>query len=219
MSSVVLASGGLDSIVNLYEAKAATGVTLALTFNYGQRAAAREADVAAWHCKKLAVAHKVLDVSWFKEFTNTSLVNRAKDVPVNMKLDDEQALELTAEAVWVPNRNGIMLNIGAGYAEGLGGQWVVPGFNREEALTFPDNSESFIESLNKSLYFSTNARVRVKCYTSGMNKVEILSRAIELGIDLNMLWPCYNDGETICGECESCLRFRRAYNIYSGAQG
>ncbi|HEX4922702.1 MAG TPA: 7-cyano-7-deazaguanine synthase QueC [Bdellovibrionales bacterium] len=218
MSSVVLASGGLDSIVNLYEAVKSTGVKLALTFNYGQRAAQREAAAAAWHCKKLNVPHKILDVTWFRDFTNTSLVNRDKDVPVNMKLEDEQALEMTAEAVWVPNRNGIMLNIAAGYAEGLGGSWVVPGFNREEALTFPDNSESFIESMNKSLYFSTNARVRVKCFTSGMNKVEIMARAVELGVDLNWLWPCYNDGDTICGECESCLRFRRAYKIYTGQE-
>jgi 7-cyano-7-deazaguanine synthase len=210
MSSVVLASGGLDSITNLYEAKATSNVILALTFDYGQRAAAREAEAAEWHCKKLNIPHRVLDVRWFREFTKTSLVDRSKTVPSEMSLDDNELVKKTAEAVWVPNRNGILLNIGAGYAEGLGAKYVVPGFNREEASTFPDNSQGFINSLNTSFSFSTNGRVQVKCFTTDLNKVQIVGRALALGIELDRLWPCYHDGSQICGQCESCLRFGRA---------
>ncbi|MEQ1878310.1 MAG: 7-cyano-7-deazaguanine synthase, partial [Bdellovibrionia bacterium] len=73
-SAVVLASGGLDSIVNLYQAAKVSKVKLALTFDYGQRAAKREAAAASWHCLHLNIPHRVLDVSWFKEFTQSSLV-------------------------------------------------------------------------------------------------------------------------------------------------
>ena len=51
--------------------------------------------------------------------------------------------------------NGIFLNIAAGFAEALSAQAVLPGFNKEEAATFPDNSVDFLESLNHSFSFST----------------------------------------------------------------
>lgn len=213
-SAIVLASGGLDSIVNLYQATKTVRVKLALTFDYGQRAAKKEAEMAAFHCQKLNIPHRILDVTWFREFTNTALVNRANSIPVGMSLDDAKALQLTGEAVWVPNRNGIMLNIAAGYAEGLGAELVVPGFNQEEALTFPDNSQGFVDSINAALQFSTNNKVRVHCFTTGLNKPQIVGLANELGVEMEKLWPCYNDEAEICGECESCLRFKRAINIW-----
>ena len=42
MKSVVLLSSGLDSTVNFYEALSHGEVKLALTFDYGQRAASKE---------------------------------------------------------------------------------------------------------------------------------------------------------------------------------
>ncbi len=47
VAAIVLLSGGLDSAVNLKLAADETGVRLALTFDYGQRAAAREIAAAA----------------------------------------------------------------------------------------------------------------------------------------------------------------------------
>ena len=55
MSSIVLLSGGLDSAVSLKRAFDETGVTLALTVDYGQRAAAREAAAAALMCHQLGI--------------------------------------------------------------------------------------------------------------------------------------------------------------------
>ena len=57
MPAVVLLSGGLDSAVNLKQALDETGVALALTFDYGQRAAAREAAAAALMCRELDLHH------------------------------------------------------------------------------------------------------------------------------------------------------------------
>ena len=214
--SVVLLSSGLDSTVNLYEARLRSEVVAAVTFDYGQRAAQKEIQNARAQCDHLGVRHIVVPLPFFREFTQTSLVNRATDVPTKNEvgIDDMKKSAESAVRVWVPNRNGIMLNIAAGYAEGMGAEWIVPGFNREEAMTFPDNSESFLESLNKTLAFSTNNKVEARCFTSGLQKAEIFGRAVKLGIDLEKLWPCYNDDDVLCGECESCLRFRRAYHLW-----
>jgi len=210
--SVVLLSSGLDSTVNLFEARAVSDVVLALTFDYGQRAARREAERAAEISRIAGVSHRVLSLPWFADFTRTSLVDHSADIPTRdeVSIDDFKASTQTAKAVWVPNRNGIFLNIAAAFAEGLGASWIVPGFNAEEAVTFPDNSEAYLQAATRSLSFSTSNRVEVKCFTTSLDKTAIARRGRELGAPLNLVWPCYFGGEAPCGQCESCQRFRRA---------
>ena len=41
-------------------------------------------------------------------------------------------------------------------------------------------------------------------------KVEIFKMALGYNIDADKIWPCYKNGETICGVCESCKRFLNA---------
>lgn len=210
MKSVVLLSSGLDSTVNFLVARRESEVVQALTFDYGQKAAAREIEHAAALCRQYGVPHKVVELPFFKDFTRTSLVSATAEIPVNMDIHSHQDSMKSAEKVWVPNRNGIFLNIAAGYAEGLNAEWVVPGFNAEEAATFADNSRDFQEILDESFHFSTRNRVKVRCFTLDMNKTEILQWGLELGMNLELLWPCYHGGEEWCGECESCRRFENA---------
>jgi 7-cyano-7-deazaguanine synthase len=211
-SSVVLLSSGLDSTVNLYEAREKTRVVLALTFNYGQRAAAREMERAEAIARLAGVPHKVLDLTWFSAFTKTSLVNHASEVPTgaSVSIDDLGVSNETAKAVWVPNRNGIFLNIGAAFAEGLGASQIIPGFNIEEGATFPDNTQGFLDALSSAFKFSTSNHVEAVCYTTGLDKTQIVRRGRELGAPFELMWPCYFAGDKPCGTCESCQRFARA---------
>ena len=112
--SVVLLSSGLDSTVNLFAAAGESEVALALTLDYGQRAARREIEHARALAAKVGARHHVVSVPWFKDFTRTSLVDTSMDVPTtSVSIDDLNASTQSAKAVWVPNRNGILLNIGA----------------------------------------------------------------------------------------------------------
>ena len=209
---LVLLSAGLDSTVNFLEALQDGGVKLALTFSYGQKAAAQEIRQAQALCQKHNVAHQIVELPFFQKFTSTALLQADKKIPLgaDVNIQSYEKSLITAEKVWVPNRNGIFLNIAAGFAEGLGIQEIIPGFNLEEATTFPDNSEEFQKALDVSFGFSTQNKVRVKCYTLKKNKTEILKRGLELGMEIEHLWPCYQAGEKWCGQCESCLRFQNA---------
>lgn len=212
MKSVVLLSGGLDSATNLYQAHKETEVVLALTFDYGQRVFNQEMRAAHNLCESLGILHKVIAIPWVREFGHSSLIDESIAVPQGQKvvIDDLEQSHKTAAAVWVPNRNGILLNIAAGFAESLGAELVVPGFNIEEAQTFPDNSENFLQALTQSFVFSTANKVRVKCFTINKNKTEIVGQALNLGVPIQELWSCYLPGEKWCGTCESCQRFKRA---------
>ncbi|HVK61837.1 MAG TPA: 7-cyano-7-deazaguanine synthase QueC [Bdellovibrionales bacterium] len=211
-TSVVLLSSGLDSTVNLYEAREKSRVLLALTFDYGQRAAPREIERAGLIAEYAGVPHKVVDLRWFSDFTNTALVNRSAQIPKgsSVSMDDLKTSNETAKAVWVPNRNGIFMNIAAAYAEGLKADWVVPGFNIEEGATFPDNTQEYLDALTVSFKYSTSNHVEAKCFTTHLNKTEIVKQGREVGAPFNLMWPCYLDGQEPCGQCESCQRFNRA---------
>ncbi len=210
--SVVLLSGGLDSAVSLAYALQESRVELCLTIDYGQRAAAREIGAAAALAAYYNLSHRVIELPFLKEITSTALVNRGKTIPARGKeaLDDPEAAFESASAVWVPNRNGLFINIAACFAEALGCALVVTGFNKEEAQTFPDNSVSFVERANEALAYSTKNCVRVVSYTQRLDKVDIVRLGKRLNVPWQFIWSCYYGEEKMCRECESCRRFFRA---------
>ena len=213
--AIVLLSAGLDSTTNLFLAQRELDVVMTLTFDYGQKAAQKEIECAKNISEKCGVKNEVVCLPWLKGLGKSSLTSEQKEIPKGSQISIENAkVSLdTAKAVWVPNRNGIFLNIAAGFAESLGAQTIIPGFNAEEAATFPDNSYEFIRSLRKSFSFSTQNHVDVQCYTVGMSKTEIVKIGNDLMIPFKMIWPCYQNLNQWCGECESCVRAKRAFRL------
>ena len=211
--AVVLLSSGLDSSVNLYAAMNAGFEVSAVTFDYGQRASKKEILCASKICEKLNISHEIIDLKFIKKFGTSSLIDENRVIPTKdeVQIDNFNTSEKTAKSVWVPNRNGIFLNVAAGVAESIGATWVVPGFNKEEASTFPDNSFEFMKRLEHSFELSTANCVKVKCFTVDMDKTEIVKLGKKLNVDWTLIWPCYFDGEKWCRECESCQRSLRAF--------
>ncbi len=210
--SVVLLSGGLDSTVNFLAAREESEIVLALTFDYGQRAVKKEIEAAQKITSHFKVPHQVLALPFFKDFGQSSLTDHSKAVPTgaDVSIDDMKTSQSTAKSVWVPNRNGIFLNIAAGFAETLKADQIIPGFNREEAATFPDNSQAFLEAATVSLSYSTSNKVQVRCLTTALDKPEIVRLGVKLGMNWKWIWPCYFSEDKWCGECESCQRSKRA---------
>ncbi len=216
--SVVLLSGGLDSAANLAFTRHFDEPVLALTVDYGQRAAAAEIRAAKQLAKHYGVEHQVLELKWLGALGKSALTSDQIDVPKMdpKKLDDLKTATETAKAVWVPNRNGVLINAAAAIAEARGAQAVVVGFNKEEAATFPDNSSQYLGVATLSLKYSTSNGVKVACYTDMLDKTEIVQalKNLESPFPFEHVWSCYHDGSKtggkMCGECESCRRFLRA---------
>ena len=209
--AVVLLSGGLDSVYNLYASeKKWPNQVRALLFNYGQRAWENEKKAATDFSQSLNIPLQVIDIkSLFSE--DKSSLTSSSSVPTDeVNIDDLRASQASAKKVWVSNRNGVFLNIGACFAEKWQADYVVPGFNAEEAVTFPDNSEEYIEKMNACLKLSTSNGVQIHCFSQKMEKVSIMREALKLGVDPEKIWSCYYNGAKICERCESCQRFLRA---------
>lgn len=210
-SCVVLLSGGLDSSFNLNEACKEFERVHTLTFDYGQKAAVREIEAARSLADHFNCENEIVELSFFKKFTETSLLNHQQEVPTDeVDIKDHESSKKTAKSVWVPNRNGIFLNVAAGFAEGYGIDFVIPGFNLEEAETFPDNSSDFCQAIEKSFGYSTSNHVKIKCYSIALYKKIIVDQLARENFPLEKIWPCYQAGKKWCGKCESCQRLKRA---------
>lgn len=203
MRSIVLLSGGLDSVVNLKLATAKTKVVLALTFDYGQAARLNEIEAARQTASFLGVPHMVISLDWY-----ASLLPPPK--PDEHRAADYQ--RVYPEDVWVPNRNAVFLSIGAAFAEKLGAEIVVMGLNREEATWFPDNSAEFIEAANRMLSYSTSNSVRLVSYTASLSKKELVALGLKMEAPLDLIYSCYlgSPDNRMCGQCRSCLLLKQA---------
>lgn len=194
MKAVALLSGGLDSTVSMLLARQKVEVVLAITIDYGQRAAQREISASRDICLAAGIAHKVIELPFMSQL-KSGLISKS-GLPVAQS--------------WVPNRNGLFLNLAACWAEDLQADLVICGFNREEGVDFPDNTNEYVDAVNIALNYSTKNHVRVVSLVQGMDKEEIFKQAINLGLRLENMWSCYNGGNEPCMACPSCLRNMQA---------
>lgn len=206
IKSIVLLSGGLDSVVSLALAKEELNITLALTFDYGQKSVEKEIIASRQVADFYNIEHKIIKLDWLKEITKTSLVSD-KEIPTGAELENS---ENSAKSVWVPNRNGLFLNIAASFADAQDYTHIIIGANKEEAQTFPDNTKEFIERVNEEFKFSTRVQPKVIAPLIDCDKVEIVKRALEKKVPLNLLNSCYKNTKKHCGMCESCVRLKKA---------
>ncbi|HMK47312.1 MAG TPA: 7-cyano-7-deazaguanine synthase QueC [Methanocella sp.] len=214
MKSIALLSGGLDSVVAFKKEHDLHGVALAITFDYGQRAATKEIEMAGKICERFNVGHHVIDLPWLKAITKTALVSRDAGVPqpTEAELDDIKGrAQETAGLVWVPNRNGTFINIAAAFGDACGYDRIVCGFNAEEGATFPDNTPQYVDAVNRSLTFSCREKVKVVAPVINYNKEEIIHEGVRIGAPLDLSWSCYYTADHPCGKCESCMRRARAF--------
>lgn len=202
--SIILLSGGLDSLVCMGLCRNTHNITLALTFDYGQKSAKKEIAAAKKICEYYKVEHKVIKLDWLKEITNNALV---KDKELPHGLDDTIN---SAKAVWVPNRNGLFLNIAASYADSGEYSYIILGANREEGETFPDNTKEFATRVTSAFEYSTMTKPQVLVPLINSDKNDIVKAAIELSMPLEFVQSCYDSTEGHCGVCESCTRLKNA---------
>lgn len=212
-AAVALLSGGLDSgVATALWVDAGNGIALALCCDYGQRAAAREAEAASRLAQRFGAPFQRLELPWLGAFAaraGSALVARDAVLPAASAQHPGDAR--SAAAVWVPARNVVLIAAAAAAAESRGAGVVIAGFNREEAATFADNSPQFVDAATQLLATGTRTGVVVQSPTLGMDKLGIVAAARRLGLSPGDFWSCYDGGLQPCGRCESCARSERAW--------
>ena len=110
--SVLILSGGVDSVTLLYDEQ--ERIALAISFDYGSKHNKREIPFAKWHCEQLGIKHITIPLDFMTKYFVSSLLEGGEEIPEGHYADDNM------KSTVVPFRNGIMLSIAVGIAESNG---------------------------------------------------------------------------------------------------
>jgi 7-cyano-7-deazaguanine synthase len=179
---VHLLSGGLDSVVMLYDLVGQKCNVHCVLFDYQQRHA-QELIWARLHCHRLNIL-----------FTTVTLP----------QLRGSELTDGSGGAI-VPNRNATLLSIAVNIAVAAGAETVTFAANKDDAEDFPDCRKAFIRSYNEML---CAAQIKVEVCAPYLNKPKswIAALGSEMGVRFSETWSCYRGGSNPCGVCGACLK-------------
>ena len=194
--SVIIVSGGMDSITLLYEYK--ERIALGVSFDYGSNHNAREIPFAELHCRRLGIPHLTIPLDFMHRYFRSSLLEGAEAIPEGNYDDDNM------KSTVVPFRNGIMLSIAAGLAESRGLHYVMMANHGGDHTIYPDCRPAFVDAMSQATEAGTYVGVQVSAPYTQITKTDIARRGAALGIDYTETWSCYKGGERHCGKCCTC---------------
>ncbi len=204
--SIVLCSGGMDSVSVLYDAHASgAGVALVLSFHYGAKHNDRELPFAAHHARALGLRHEIVRLDFFERLFDSALLRGGGAIP------DGHYEEASMRRTVVPFRNGILLAIAAGVAESAGAGAVVIAAHAGDHAIYPDCREPFLHAMGGAVRLGTYAGIEIRRPFVALDKAGIAARGAALGVDFAQTWSCYRGGEVHCGACGTCVERREAF--------
>lgn len=177
---ILLLSGGVDSVVLLYDLLKQGVKVHALLFDYGQRHV-QELTWARHHCHKTGTLFTTIGIPQLK----------------GSSLTDGKG------GVVVPFRNGILLSHAVPKAVQAGAEAICYACNQDDEEVFPDCRRPFVQAYNHLLLMS-HIPIEVCTPYIDLRKWEIIDKGIKLGVNMTETWSCYKGGNEPCGECLAC---------------
>lgn len=201
-NSVIIVSGGMDSITLLYDHK--DEIALGISFDYGSNHNAREIPFAKMHCERLGIKHITINLDFIHQYFKSSLLDGADAIPEGHYADDNM------KSTVVPFRNGIMLSIAIGIAESNNLDQVFIANHGGDHTIYPDCRPEFIKAIDSAANAGTYNNVKVIAPYTQITKSDIARIGKKLGIDYTETWSCYKGGEIHCGKCGTCVERKEA---------
>lgn len=201
-NSVIIVSGGMDSITLLYDHK--DEIALGISFDYGSNHNAREIPFAKMHCERLGIKHITINLDFMHQYFKSSLLDGAEAIPEGHYADDNM------KSTVVPFRNGIMLSIAIGIAESNNLDQVFIANHGGDHTIYPDCRPEFINAIDAAATAGTYNNVKVVAPYTKITKSDITRIGKKLGIDYTETWSCYKGGEVHCGKCGTCVERKEA---------
>ncbi len=193
-------SGGMDSSLCAYIAKNKGYEVITLHFNYDQKTQKRELKAFYDISKKIQAIKQIeLNLDFFKNMSGLSLIDKKTAVQTT-------GIEEGIPNTYVPYRNGIFLSIAGAIAEQEDAEAIYIGVVEEDSSGYPDCREEFIDSIAQTINLGTKPQTKIKIITPlvTLKKEDIVKKAMEYQVPLELTWSCYQNSLKACGVCDSC---------------
>lgn len=201
---IILASGGLDSTTLCYLFIKKNIEFIPLIINYGQ------------HCYKTELKRltevlpdeyvskiEIIDVSEIYKYSNSKFIKETN-------LWEEK---ITAEDLYIPYRNVLILTIAASFARTLGLNYVYSAFINSNHAKEIDCSNDFFNNLENLL--SEYGSVKIEMPFRDFSKFEVAKLGIELGAPIGKTFSCQASPDVPCGACPNCVDRLEAFKKLS----
>ncbi|MGO4573900.1 7-cyano-7-deazaguanine synthase QueC [Microvirga sp. 2TAF3] len=208
MKTIVICSGGLDSVTLAHEVATERTLTRLVSFDYGQRHK-KELGYARDCASRLGVPHDIVDISAVGRLLTGSALTDNNPVPEGHYAED------TMRVTVVPNRNAIMLAIAFGVAAAEKADAVAAAVHGGDHFIYPDCRPDFIEAFETMQRHALDGYAEIALYTPfvRLSKADIVREGARLGVPFAQTWSCYQ-GETLhCGRCGTCVERREAFHL------
>ncbi|WP_430257590.1 7-cyano-7-deazaguanine synthase QueC [Neorhizobium sp. IRS_2294] len=208
MKTIVVCSGGLDSVSLAHKIDAEQDLIGLVSFDYGQRHR-KELDYAAACALRLGVSHQIIDMRSIGAQLTGSALTDDLDVP------DGHYAEETMRVTVVPNRNAIMLAVAFGVAAAQSADAVAIAVHGGDHFIYPDCRPGFIDAFQTMQYHALDGYASVRLLAPYVNgsKADIVTDGAKHGTPFGDTWSCYKGGETHCGRCGTCVERREAFHL------
>lgn len=200
--SLIILSGGMDSVTLLYDKK--DEIAVAVTFDYGSNHNKREEEFAKYHCNELGIEHIIIPLTFIHDYFKSSLLEGASAIP-----DGHYEDEIMKSTV-VPFRNGIMLSVACGLAESRELEKVLIANHFGDHAIYPDCRKGFIDAMSEAMKCGTYKGITIDAPYTTITKTDIAKIGKSLGIDYSKTYSCYKGGEKHCGKCGTCVERKEA---------
>jgi len=208
MKTLVVCSGGLDSVALAHKVAAERALAGLVTFDYGQRHR-REIDCAAACALRLGVPHDVIDISGVGAALGGSALTDDIAVPDGHYAEDSMRITV------VPNRNAIMLTIAFGIAAARRIEAVAAAMHGGDHFIYPDCRPAFTDAFAAMQEAALDGDPAVALYVPFLHgpKSDIVTEGVRHGTPFAETWSCYKGGDLHCGRCGTCVERREAFDI------
>ena len=213
--AVVLLSGGMDSCVSAAIARERHGVSnvALLHASYGQRTQGRERRAFDEIANFYGVYERlVVQLDHFRAIGGSALTDKSLSVPEN-ELGATGPHGSAIPVTYVPFRNAHFLSMAVSWAEAIGAGAIYIGAVAEDSSGYPDCRPEYYQVFQELIRVGTRPETQIGIVTPviTLKKNEIIRLGMELGAPLQLTWSCYQDEDTACGACDSCLLRLRAF--------
>jgi 7-cyano-7-deazaguanine synthase len=206
--ALVILSGGQDSTICLYWAKANFKEVRAISFDYGQRHS-RELAAAIAIAGMANVEHELIPLG--RILQSTSPLVSSSELETYKDFDAmEKVIGSRVELTFVPMRNMLFLVVAANRAFALGYRTLVLGVSQQDADNYPDCRPAFINAAQDSINdaFDDGQQFIIRTPLMHMSKGHSVKLAEKLPGCMEALaysHTCYAGEFPPCGKCHSCV--------------
>ncbi|MGF1481020.1 MAG: 7-cyano-7-deazaguanine synthase QueC [Cyanophyceae cyanobacterium] len=201
-TAVILLSGGLDSATTAAVALADGYNLVALSVRYGQRHE-RELTAAKEIVEALSIQeHYIVDID-LSLWGGSALTDKTRSIP------KEGVQPGVIPDTYVPGRNTVFIAVALSLAEAKSARTIYLGINAVDYSGYPDCRPEYLETYQRLAQLSSKSGLegnapQLVAPLVRETKVDIVRRALRLGVPIEKTWSCYQGGVQPCGICDSC---------------